>query len=281
MSQVYIYTRISSASSYNNGNKKFVSLENQALNCVSYLEKLGINKDNVEVIEDIGSAWKNRHNQCGLFHLLNKHNITIIINSICRFSRYSLIGYSLLEKAEKHNITIYFVEEGLNTANERHSILIKQKILFAEEEAIACSRRQKLAIAEKKKKGWEFGNPGFGYKMVMKGSIQKKVPNKLEKKVLDFIIKANDNDFYEDKKLLNREYKKIVMNTGKKFMGKNKKNVNISKYDYEPKNKKFSGRQVKSSVLAYNLNKYKVLGLKWTRSKVYNLIVSHCGNYNQ
>lgn len=190
-----IYTRLSAPSKSKGDNNEYyitnISLDNQYKNCKQFCIKNNIDLLCASTINEIGSAWYKNNKQDKLKKFISSSkNSNIIINSVCRFSRHIETALEMLRIAKNNNITIYFVEENLNTDNPDHIILIKRKILDAEEEVTAISRRVKLHHKYKKK---EKDNQG---KKKSNTAKSKTARNILKKTILqDF---SDDDEFEED-----------------------------------------------------------------------------------
>lgn len=262
MDNCVIYTRISTN---NNSKEEELKLNNQLNNCYNFCKNRNINVTNI--IKERGSSWKNNRQYKLNDLIINNRNINIIINSIDRFSRYSNIGYKWLENAKNNNICIYFVEEGLNTDIVRNLILIKQKILMAEEESNSMSERIKLSIKSRRKKGELFGPIPYGKKSIKKKNKKIYVDNKLEIDIIRFIIYARNDVFRFS--LLNKYLNDIkpgnddpIIGNGFSYSNSNEckklsyTNIAIilNSYDIYKRGKKWTGNSIRKICFDYNRN---------------------------
>lgn len=276
--ETVIYTRISSVSnneSYKSyGKYSLISCNNQYDNCKNYCIEHNINLNNHLHISEVGSAWKKLNKQYELTKLINKKkNINLIINSVCRFSRYLLKACTLLELAEKNNIVIHFVNEQLRTDNKENIHMIQEKVIIAEQESNACSNRQLLAIKNKKNKGWYFGRSSYGYKIETVNNIRKNVIKIDEHIVFQFL--KNINDIYNsisDSEITMENYETYVKR--ELYLMLKKLNYEVTESEVEFRKKKDNIINFKSNV-ANTLNYYNIKyrnNLEWSGATINYLI---------
>lgn len=122
----------------------------------------------------------------------------LLIHSIDRFSRNTLIGFKLLEDAKKLGIVLHFVAENLRTDNDRHILLIKSAILKNEDESRTIGARIKLANEMRRSRGHYIGGVGYGYQIKTIKGIRTKVPKFGKEKeylILSFILAASEETY--------------------------------------------------------------------------------------
>ena len=188
-----------------NGNQTIgnnLSIEGQTFYNSEYSKALKLNLMNT--VTEVHTAYKS----CPplLCNLITKdyagHHL--LIHSIDRFSRNTLIGFKLLEDAKKLNITIHFVAENLRTDNDRHILLIKSAILKNEDESRTIGTRIKLANDMRRARGHYIGSAGYGYQIKTIKGIRTKVPKFGKGKeylILSFILAASEESLEKLKDL--------------------------------------------------------------------------------
>ena len=116
-------------------------------------------------------------------------NINLIIYNVSRFTRDSLNGIKIYSLCQKKNITIHFVDDLLKSDNIHDLHQIRRRLSDATYES---DRYDRISKSNRllRNMGWYFGNPKFGYKIKFVKTIRKKVINKYEKNIIEFITKA-------------------------------------------------------------------------------------------
>lgn len=181
-----------------NGNQTIgnnLSIEGQTFYNSEYSKALKLNLMNT--VTEVHTAYKS----CPplLKSLITKdyagHHL--LIHSIDRFSRNTLIGFKLLEDAQKLGIILHFVAENLRTDNDRHIHLIKTAILKNEDESRTIGARIKLANEIRRARGHHIGGVGYGYQIKNIKGIRTKVPKFQGKEylVLSFILAASEETY--------------------------------------------------------------------------------------
>ena len=260
-----IYTRLSSSNqSFNNG--IYVSIENQINKCNEYCQNS--NMPVLGTVTEIKSA-KNISKQYELQKILNEHShINIIFYNITRFSRNTGQAINFVNKCVEKGIKLHFAEENFTIDHYMDLHRLRLGLSQAEYESNVISNRVKSNNNVLRNKGWKFGRPRYGKKVLFKEGIRRFTTNKLEEEIINFIIMARIGDVNCSR--LNRQLNKIIpknkepiefwdMHTG----------VMINSFD-----KKYT---LNFGEIADLLNSYKIRSRfgEWSGSKV-NRIFNKC-----
>lgn len=173
--QAVVYCRIST---------KEQSLESQKDSCVQYC--LEHNYQIIEVITESCSARKSKCQPKLLQLLKNKTNITIVVNSVDRFSRNVTKCITMCKIMKKNHINLISVTDqiDLSTAYGQHAF--RTRVSTAQLESDIISERVRRTINYKRTNGLSLtSKPSYGYKIV----DRKKVINYDEQSVIHFIHK--------------------------------------------------------------------------------------------
>lgn len=187
MNNAIIYTRLSSHNqSYNNG--VYVSIENQINKCSEYCHNNNLNI--LEVITEIKSA-KDLNKQKELVKILNNNsNINIIFYNITRFSRNTGHAIEFVNKCKDKNIQLHFIEENMKIDHYMDLHRLRLGLSQAEYESNVISNRVKSNNRILRNKGWSFGQPAYGKKVIFTHGIRKFQTSKHETEIINFIILA-------------------------------------------------------------------------------------------
>lgn len=252
-----IYTRISSPSQSSfQGN--FVSIENQLQECTKYCTNNNI--PHTKHVSEIVSG-KDITKQRLLSSLLDYNNIDVVFYNITRFSRNTFQALEFINKCNKKNIRLHFVEEGLNGTHFMDMHRLRLGLSQSEYESNTISNRVKSNNKVLKAKGWKFGKAKFGKKIVFKNGIRKLDKEKHEQYLIEFIIMARNG--IASCKDLNKQLKKLKP--------KSKDPIVFVDYEKEICIENFSKMNTLSySEIAELLNSYEIYnrGKVWTASSV-------------
>ncbi len=142
----------------------------------------------MSVVKMVESAYKGK--SCTIKSLItNNKGKNIVIYDVSRFSRNVDNGIELLHYALKCKTRLFFVSEGI-VWDENHQDMcsLKYKLLLAQNESEAISRRVSDAKQYKSKMGFFMGGvPKYGYKVIDVDGGRKAVINKYEQAVIKFI----------------------------------------------------------------------------------------------
>lgn len=248
--QNILYTRVSTNSQ---GNE---SLEIQNQICLNFLNSKGLTLHGS--YQEIGSAYNG--NQNCLNNIINNYkNINLYVLNISRFSRNIINGLDLIQRANKNNINIIFIEEELNTANKNSIHQIRVKLSEAQMESETISNRISNLNNILLGKGWKFGAAEFGKRATNVGGVRTFLYNNEEKKIIDFIIEAREGI---SALKLNNKLKKIDRNFAPiNFYDSD----GITKISYFDKSKTLSFPEIADLLNDYNIKKR---GKEWTASMV-------------
>jgi DNA invertase Pin-like site-specific DNA recombinase len=186
-----VYTRLSSV---NNNYKNIISLNNQYNQCKEYADKN--NFEIVKTFEEIGSA-KKLYKLPILTKIVNEyHDITLLIRSVCRYSRNTRQGLEYYEKLKESNVKLIFAIDNLIINNNNPHIMNRFRNLMSESEmeSAIASKRQKDSIKFRKQMGGYVGGIPYGFKLENKTGISKLVINKQEQNIISFINAARKGE---------------------------------------------------------------------------------------
>lgn len=205
MNPVIIYTRLSSSNqSFNNG--IYVSIENQINKCNEYCQNL--NMSVVQTVIEIKSA-KNINKQFELQNILNENsNINIIFYNIARFSRNTRQAINFVNKCIAKGIKLHFAEENFTIDHFIDLYRLRLGLSHAEYESNVISNRVRSINNVLRNKGWKFGRPRYGRKVLFKNGIRKFTANKHEQEIINFIVMSRIGKVSCSS--LNRQLKKII-----------------------------------------------------------------------
>lgn len=141
------------------------------------------------VVKVVESAFRGK--ACTIKSLIYKsRNKNIIIYDVSRFCRDVVHGRELLAYANKYNVRLFFVEEGIVWDREHQGSrdALLQKLRMAEAESAAISRRVTHAKALKKARGFFMGGtPKYGFKVIEVEGGKRAVADAPEQAVIKFI----------------------------------------------------------------------------------------------
>ena len=179
--------------------------------------------------------------------------------NISRFSRNIINGLDLIQRANKNNINIIFIEEELNTANKNSIHQIRVKLSEAQMESETISNRISKLNNILLEKGWKFGAAEFGKRATNVGGVRTFLYNNEEKKIIDFIIEAREG------------LSAVKLNNKLRKIDKNFAPINfydsdgITKISYFDKSKTLSFSEIADLLNDYGIKKR---GKDWTSSMV-------------
>ena len=205
MNPAIIYTRLSSSNqSFNNG--IYVSIENQINKCNEYCQNS--NMSVTQTVTEIKSA-KNINKQFELQKILNENsNINIIFYNITRFSRNTGQAINFVNKCIEKGIKLHFAEEKFTIDHFMDLHRLRLGLSQAEYESNVISNRVRSNNNVLRNKGWKFGRPRYGRKVLFKNGIRKFTANKHEQEIINFIVMSRIGQVSCSS--LNRQLKKII-----------------------------------------------------------------------
>jgi len=265
MNPAIIYTRLSSSNqSFNNG--VYVSIENQVNKCNEYCQKL--NMSVFGNVTEIKSA-KNINKQYELQKILNENsNINIIFYNITRFSRNTGQAINFVNKCIEKGIKLHFTEENFTIDHYMDQHRLRLGLSQAEYESNVISNRVRSNNNVLRNKGWKFGRPRYGKKVIFKDGIRSFTINMLEKEIINFIVMSRIGDTSCSR--LNRQLNKIIP--------KNKEPIEFWDMETEEMIDRFDKKYTLNfGEIADLLNSYKIRSRfgEWSSSKV-NRIFNEC-----
>lgn len=178
---VIIYCRISSAN-----DNKGCSLASQAEAGMTYCHNNNYTVDTT--VYEIGSAWKNPK-QTNLECIINNHkNVTLIVNSIDRFSRNVSKGIDMINKMIIKNIKLVSLNDTVDLSSATGRASFRNLLSNSELESDKISERCKRGSAHRKRNGHLMGRSPYGYAAVTVNGVRKKQNNREEAAIIKFII---------------------------------------------------------------------------------------------
>ena len=268
MNNAIIYTRLSSSNqSFNNG--IYVSIENQINKCIEYCNNSNISVS--ETITEIKSA-KNIDKQNELLKILNENsNTNIVFYNITRFSRNTGQAINFVNKCIAKNIKLHFAEENFTIDHFMDLHRLRLGLSQAEYESNVISNRVRSNNNVLRNKGWKFGRPKYGTKVVFQNGIRRFTANKIEQEIVNFIVIARIGDVTCT--TLNRQLKKIIP--------KNKEPIEFWDLEKGEMIERFDKKYTLSfSEIADLLNSYKIRSRfgEWSGSKVNRIFNQYIKN---
>ena len=248
-----VYTRISAPQS--KFNNKFLSLENQRIECIKAID----NNNETVFFEEVVSG-RNIYKQKELMKIFNNFsNCKLYIYNISRFTRDLVNGLQYLQVAKKLNITIYFVESELNTGNRKHSRRIIRDLLKAREESNDISDRVKDSIKIRKMLGIPIGRTEYGKKSIQVNGKRKLVDDEFEQKTKKFIKRARHTQSCRE---MNQLLNNLIPNNKDPIVFIDTDGSIIKRFK---KNNHLNFQEIADLLNSYNIKKR---GKEWTKNNV-------------
>ena len=116
-----------------------------------------------KVYQEVSSAYKGK--QIKLNEIFNNHkNANLYILNISRFSRNLENAINFIKIAKEKNITIFFIDEDLNTNSFEHQHRIRSKLSLSQYESEMIGERTRKRSRMMRDMGYQLGNPKYGFK---------------------------------------------------------------------------------------------------------------------
>lgn len=248
-----VYTRISAPQS--KFNNKFLSLENQRIECIKAIG----NNNEIVFFEEVVSGRK-IYKQKELVKIFNNYsNCKLYIYNVSRFTRDLSGGLKYLEYAKKLNIAIYFVEPKLNTENFENFQRIRRDLLSSREESDRISKRTKDSIKIRKMLGIPIGRTEYGKKSIKVNGKRKLVDNEFEQKTKKFIKRARHTQSCRE---INQLLNNLIPDNKDPIVFIDKNGGIIKRFT---KNNHLNFQEIADLLNSYNIKKR---GKEWTKNNV-------------
>lgn len=246
----FIYCRVST---------KEQSLESQQYSCVKFCVENGYNV--IDVITESCSARKIK-SQHKLVNLIKgNHDITIIVNSVDRFSRNVIESSQMCNIMKQNNINLISVTDhiDLSTAYGKHSF--RARVSTAQLESDTISERVLRTINYKRERGLCLSTRAkYGYKI----TSGKKELEENEQEVIKFINK------HLHRQISSTSFSQELYKLLKIF---NKSNDFFVPVLFEENGKHLQFVKITTEMMADILNDYEIFrrNKEWTKSSIYNI----------
>lgn len=125
-----------------------------------------LNSSNIyihKVYEEVSSAFKGKQNMLNEI-LTSYQNINLYILNISRFSRNLEKAINFIKLAKTKNITIFFIEEELNTSSFEHQHRIRSKLSLSQYESEMIGERSRKRSRMMRDMGYQIGKAKYGFK---------------------------------------------------------------------------------------------------------------------
>lgn len=250
LKQCFIYCRVST---------KEQSIESQQYSCIKFCEENGYNV--INIITESCSARKMKSQQKLVKCLKENNNITIIVNSVDRFSRNLNECFKMCDIMKKNNINLISVTDhiDLSTAYGQHSF--RTRVSIAQLESDTISERVRRTINYKREKGLCLSTrTKYGYK-IEKGI---KFIDTNEQAVIHFV----NRNLY--KKMSSTEFSQELYKLMKIF---NKPYDFYVPVVFEENDTQIQFMKITPKIMADILNDYEILrrNKEWTISSIKNI----------
>ncbi len=246
-----IYCRVST---------KEQSLESQEHSCVKFCEENNFNV--IEIIQESCSARKT-NSQKKLKKFINENtDVTIVVNSVDRFSRNVIECFNMFDIMKKNNINLISVTDNidLSTAYGKHAF--RTRVSTAQLESDSISERVRRTINYKKENGLELTSRVlYGYKVV----DGKKQIDLQEHSVIQFVNKC------KNKNMTAKQFSKELYDLMKIF---NKPEDFYVPVIFEENNEETNTAKITAEILANILNDYEILRRNkyWSATSIRNIM---------
>jgi DNA invertase Pin-like site-specific DNA recombinase len=236
------------------------SLESQEHSCVKFCEENNFNV--IEIIQESCSARKT-NSQKKLRKFINENtDVTIVVNSVDRFSRNVLECFNMFDIMKKNNINLISVTDNidLSTAYGKHAF--RTRVSTAQLESDSISERVRRTINYKKEHGLALtSRVKYGYKVV----DGKKQIDLHEHSVIQFVNKCNY------KNMTAKQFSKELYDLMKIF---NKPEDFYVPVVFEENNKQTNTARITPEILADILNDYDILRRNkyWSANSIRNIM---------